>query len=130
MDVCHIMHIWYVITKIKFMKYYKIWKVISNNETVLDNILTIDILCNQRSAYGEHLIKYVEEHHLTCVTENSWWCELTVYVLTMWNNGFDAFHTQRNTRHWCYSSDLLIERIRQGVHHQGLRTNSYYSLNH
>ncbi len=30
-----------------------------------DNILTIDILCYQRSAYGEHLIKYVEEHHLT-----------------------------------------------------------------
>lgn len=31
----------------------------------IDDILTIDILCNQRSAYREHLIKYVEEHHLT-----------------------------------------------------------------
>lgn len=41
-----------------------------------DDILTIDILCNQRSAYSEHLIKYVEEHHLTWVTENRWLCDL------------------------------------------------------
>jgi len=42
-----------------------------SNNVISDDILTLGILCNQRSAYSEHLIKYVEEHHLTCVTENS-----------------------------------------------------------